>query len=974
MTGHTGVDSPCRIYGRTTELAAVAALSDQLRPQRVGALLLAAEPGLGRSTLLAGAAREFTLGPVLRPRPLPRNLRPYDGLRALLGEAAGVRGAAPPPVSFGAGRTDELPTLLRQLLPGGEPLLVCVDDVHLWDAPSRAVLGAAARHPDPGRPIGLLLSLAEHRAEETEFTGWTVVRLGPLDDNAAAALLRDLTGGCLDPAVRVELLSEAEGNPAVLTALAQRLTPDQLGGRRPLPRPLTDGGALWATFGSRLAPLPPPARQFLLLAAAAQEPDPDAAGADASLILRAARKAGLDPAALDPAEAARLVHHDGDRITFAGSLLRRTVYSGAPSSQRRAAHALLASVIDADRFRLRHLLHLALAVRGPDAVLAAALVDAAAPGTPTSGMERSAALSRAAELTAHGDARTARLTAAADYARLSGHPRRAHLLLAATREGASPAAVQGRTELVRGSMALRDGPVGDAYQALLMAAERLDPTDAEAALEARMEAMDAAWAAGDAAACIAALAEAPLAAPSRDSAFAYAPTGPADPFSPVRRVVASVRSGPHPYPQTQTQTQTQAQSQPQPQPAAAPRHPMLDYRAGLRTAIDGHLSEAEPPLRRVLDRARHDDDPTRLLRAGVAALVLGDIAAACRTNARALAVSRARGLASLTPRILEHLAYAELRAGQHARARAHAQEGLRAAHRAGQRNVAAGQHAILALVASVEDDAAAVAAHAGAAVEIARPHGLLQTVTLAEWASARADLCRGRPFEAAARLGPLTRPGPGRGHFAVRMLALPCFVEAAVQSGASAEAKAAVEEFTLWAAQGTDPQAPAQLARCRALIAPPNDTADALYSLALDLHETVHGDFERARTQLLYGKWLRRRRRPAEAKNRLRDALVTFERCGAPAWADQTRAELRATGEAPAPAAEGGLALLTPQQLRIARCVAEGATNREVALALSVSPRTVDHHLRNVFALLGVRSRTELSRLVDRAERGGARP
>lgn len=353
--------------------------------------------------------------------------------------------------------------------------------------------------------------------------------------------------------------------------------------------------------------------------------------------------------------------------------------------------------------------------------------------------------------------------------------------------------------------------------------------------------------------------------------------------------------------------------------------------------------------------------------------MLGDIAAACRANARALAVSRSRGLASLTPRILEHLAYAELRAGQHARARAHAQEGLRAAHQAGQRNVAAGQHAILALVASVEDDAAAVAAHAGAAVEIARPHGLLQAVTLAEWASARADLCRGRPFEAAARLGPLTRPGPGRGHFAVRMLALPCFVEAAVQSGASAEAKAAVEEFALWAALGTDPQAPAQLARCRALIAPPDDTADALYALALTRHETVDGDFERARTQLLYGKWLRRRRRPAEAKNRLRDALVTFERCGAPAWGEQTRAELRATGDAPAPAPApaGGLALLTPQQLRIARCVAEGATNREVALSLSVSPRTVDHHLRNVFAVLGVRSRTELSRLVDRAERGG---
>ncbi|MFI5866568.1 LuxR C-terminal-related transcriptional regulator [Streptomyces sp. NPDC051546] len=931
MTGQTTAESPCRIYGRTPELAAVAALSDRLRAGYTGALVFVAEPGLGRSALLAGAARQFRPGPVLRPRPLPRDPRPYDGLRALLCAAAEVRGAAPPRIAFGAGRPDgtsELTSLLRRFLPGSvekEPLLVCVDDAHLWDAPSRAALGLAARHPDPRLPLGLLLSMAEHRAADTEFTGLPVLRFGPLDDGAASALLRELTGEHLNPAVGAELLSEAEGNPAVLAALARRLTPGQLGGHRPLPRPLVDGAALWATFGSPLEPLPAPTRQLLLLAAAAHESDPSAAGADASLVLRAARAAGLGPAALDPAEAARLVHHDGDRITFAGSLLRRTVYTGAPSSHRRAAHALLASAVAADRHPLRRLLHLALAAQGPDAALAARLDAAAAPGTPTSGMERSAALARAAELTPQEDARTARLTAAADYARLAGHTRRARRLLAATRDGASPDTVHGRAELLRGSLALRDGPVGDAYQALLMAAERLDHCDAEAAAEARMEAMDAAWAAGDPVDCLAALTE------------TRSPSPPSSPTPP-------------------------------------PQDPRRDYRAGLRTALVGQLAEAESPLRRVLDLAREDDDPVRLLRAGVAALVLGDIAAACRTNARALAVSRSRGLASLTPRILEHLAYAELRAGRHARARAHAQEGLHAAHRAGQRNVAAGQHAILALVASVEHDAAAVAAHAGAALEIARPHGLLQAVTLAEWASARADLCRGRPFEAAARLGPLTRPGPGRGHFAVRMLALPCFVEAAVQSGASSEAKAAVEEFALWAAQGADPQAPAQLARCRALVAPPDDTADALYELALDRHEAVHGDFERARTQLLYGKWLRRRRRPAEAKNRLRDALVSFERCGAPVWAEQTRAELRATGDAPAPVPAGGLAVLTPQQLRIARCVAEGATNREVALILSVSPRTVDHHLRNVFAVLGVRSRTELARLVDRAERSGAQP
>jgi DNA-binding CsgD family transcriptional regulator len=291
----------------------------------------------------------------------------------------------------------------------------------------------------------------------------------------------------------------------------------------------------------------------------------------------------------------------------------------------------------------------------------------------------------------------------------------------------------------------------------------------------------------------------------------------------------------------------------------------------------------------------------------------------------------------------------------------------------GQRNTAAGHHAVLALAASIEGETAVVARHAAAALATARRHGLAQTATLAQWASGRADLGRGRPLEAADRLGPLVRPGPRRGHFAVWMLAVPCFVEAAVLAGRPGEARGALEALATWAAFGTDPQAPAQLLRCRALLAPP-DLADELYARALDLHERTTGDFERARTELLYGKWLRRRRRLREARDRLGAALVGFENCGARVWAEQARGELRAHRTA-APGSVDGAALsrLTPQQCRIARHVADGATNREVARILSVSTRTVDYHLRNVFAALGVRSRVELARLVEQAERPHAR-
>ncbi len=141
---------------------------------------------------------------------------------------------------------------------------------------------------------------------------------------------------------------------------------------------------------------------------------------------------------------------------------------------------------------------------------------------------------------------------------------------------------------------------------------------------------------------------------------------------------------------------------------------------------------------------------------------------------------------------------------------------------------------------------------------------------------------------------------------------------------------------------------------------------------ALARHDEAGGDFERARTALLYGKWLRRRRRPREARDRLGTALAGFERCGAGVWAEQARGELRALGAASHGSAPARLTRLTPQQLRIARHVAEGATNREVALTLAVSTRTVDYHLRKVFAALGVRSRLSWRAWSNRRNRGNA--
>ncbi|MEU0146738.1 LuxR family transcriptional regulator [Streptomyces sp. NPDC006288] len=916
MTSSTTVHSPLRLYGRSGELAILETLLGRLRDGDGGALVLTSPPGLGRTALLRRTAAQHLGrhgGPVLFAAAAPTEQRlPYSGLHALLCSAPGPL-PVPPDTLLRSGITPGgLLGVLRDL--GAEqPLLVCVDDAHAWDPDSRAALGFAARRLGAGSRVAVVIGAAD----ETAFAGLPALRLGPLDDDAATAFLDRLTGaaGDVDPVVRCELLREAAGNPRLLAGLVGRLTPGQLAGRTALPYPLPGAEGVLDAHAEHLGELSADTRTLLLLAAAAEEHEPDGAGSDAALLLRAGARAGLATAQLDqvlfaPAGTAGALQRAGSRVHFSHPLLRRAVLHRAPPGRRRAAHQLLAGLLAGPGSPpLPALVQRACAAPGPDAALAERLETAAAAPCPHG--ERSAALARAAVLSADDTLRAARFTAAAEQARLAGDTGRARAMLA--RVGPHPAG--GAAPYVRGMLALRDGPAADAREALLTAAELLAPHDPRRTLDALFGAAEAAWHMGDAIAYLDAMNRIPVAAADRS---------------------------------------------------------MARYRAGMCAVLAGHPDRGHALLRCCLDSADRAECAGELLRAAASALVLGEVEAACRAGARALAAVRTRGPESLLPQALEQLAYAELRAGQHARARAHALEGLHAARRTGQPNSATHLHAVLALAASVEGPAEACAAHADAALAGAGPHGLAQAAMLATWAVARADLAAGRPGEAAARLGPLVRPGPGTGHFATRMLAVPCYVEAMALSGradeGAAELAGAVEEFALWTARTTDPQVPAQLARCRALLAPPDEAA-ARYEEALVHHDRAGGDFERARTRLLHGQLLRRLRRTREARGPLRDALVGFERCSARVWAERAGGELRAAGEAvdgPDRSGPGPLAGLTPQQQRIARFVAEGATNREVALRLSVSPRTVDHHLRNVFAALNVRSRTELARLLDR--------
>jgi len=251
---------------------------------------------------------------------------------------------------------------------------------------------------------------------------------------------------------------------------------------------------------------------------------------------------------------------------------------------------------------------------------------------------------------------------------------------------------------------------------------------------------------------------------------------------------------------------------------------------------------------------------------------------------------------------------------------------------------------------------------AGIALNQAIAQRLGPHAAIAPWALALLDLGAGRPAQAFDRLEALATAGPGEGNQMVMLMATADHVEAAVRTQHQAAATAALDRLQAWASDTGARWANALAARCRGLLANEGDQ-DPHFAEALRLHAPGGRPFDTARTQLLYGESLRRRRRRADARKYLRSAHETFERLGATAWAEQARSELLASGETARKRDVSTAEQLTPQELQIARFVSQGETNRGIATSLFLSPRTVDYHLRKIFAKLGLSSRAELMRM-----------
>jgi DNA-binding CsgD family transcriptional regulator len=359
--------------------------------------------------------------------------------------------------------------------------------------------------------------------------------------------------------------------------------------------------------------------------------------------------------------------------------------------------------------------------------------------------------------------------------------------------------------------------------------------------------------------------------------------------------------------------------------------------------------------------AQQLDEPRQVLWMAAGGILLGDRSGALRTLDRAITLARERSAAGLLAHALGLRANLALWDGRLPDAVADADEAARLAEDIGAENTRALPLASLAWLTGLRGDERECHRLADEVLELAIDRGLALPAASATWALAQLDLALGRWEEALVRLLALEEIRPGFGHPMLAVITGWDRVEAAVRVERLDVAERSIERFAAWAAAASPPWAAPVLADCRALVAVP-EAAEGHFETALGSIADAR-PLDRARVHLHYGEHLRRRRRRIDARGHLRIAVESFERLGAGPWADRARRELRATGETASPLAE-----LTPQELQVARLVSEGATDKAVAAQLFVSPKTVEYHLRKVFAKLGIASRSELFRLELAAE------
>ncbi len=901
------------LYGRTDECAAVDRLISDARRHRSSTLVIRGEPGVGKSALLRHAVRQADGMTILRATGVEAELElSFAAVHQLLHpvvertaglprpQAAALRSA----LGLQAGQHDRflasagLLSLLADLA-DDQPVLVAVDDAQWLDrASADALLFVARRLHSEG--VGTIVAARDGEDRTFIGDGLPQIRLTGLDRDAASALLDDNLTVEVTPQVRRTLIRLTGGNPLALLELPSALTAEQLAGHAALPDPLPISRDLERAFLHRVRSRSPASQRLLLVAAAEDLGDVD-------VILRGGVASGYDVTALADVEAAGLVAIDHGRLRFRHPLVRSAVYKGATAPQLRAAHASLADAFDRHADPDRSAWHRAASILGRDDRVAEELERSAHRARARSGHAAAAlALERAADLTTDPHHAAGRLIAAADAAFTAGHLERVGPLLDRAVPLVDDAATTADMELLRGQVERTAGTMGRAYDILASGAEHIAPIDPHRALAMLTGAGLAAWGRND-----------------------------HDRLRATASRMVELGDG----------------------PATPTSHAATMVQAFARIVTDDAAGATAPigTVMRAAERSRRADE---LAMAGAAASFIGDDAASLRLFARAADAARAEGAVAVLVTMLAAHATVEAWTGRVRSATAHATEGLRLATQTGQGTYLAVYRATLAWLSALRGDSDECDRLADAAIRAGLEQEFAPATSLATWALGLDRLAAGHPEEAHARLAPLVLPGSQRTHPTVAVAATGDIVEAAVMTDAPEAARAAVAALERFAANTHAQWALAVAARSRGVLG--EGDVDADFGEALAHHARGTRPFEHGRTLLSYGTWLRRQRRRMDARQQLRAALQIFEQLGAAPWAARTQVELRASGETVRRRDPAAVEQLTPQELQIVQIVRTGATNKQVAARLYLSPRTIDYHLRKVFVKLGLSSRAEL--------------
>jgi DNA-binding CsgD family transcriptional regulator len=896
------------LLGRESECAAIDGLLDAARASRSGVLVLRGEAGIGKTALLQ------------------RAVAGADGIRVLTG--AGVEAESELPF---AGlhqllwplldRAGELPDVQTAALRGAFGLSAeRVEDRFLVSVAVLSLLTAAAdeqpllcvvddAHWLDGASAEALVFVAR-RLQADPIAVLIGAREGDARQFDAHGLPELRLGGltaanagalldrALPAAVREDLVDATGGNPLALLELPGALSDDERSGRAPLRLDLPLNERIERAFLARVEPLGDDARRLLVLAAA------DDSG-DVGTLLRASERLELSPDALDAVERAGLLVPQGTRLRFRHPLLRSAVFRAAGFAERRAAHEALAAVLDDDADADRRAWHRAAAATAPDDEAAEALAQTADHAAARGGHAAAArALERSAELDSDPQRRAQRLLGAAASAALAGRVSHAVALLDRAEPELRDPMARGTAMRVRGMASMAIGRPSDAHAMLADAARTVLPADRPMGLALLMRACMAAAVSGDPAAIHSILAE--LDTEPRSDAEMF----PSRLMNGISRLIAG------------------------------------DAAAGVAS-----IEEA-------LALADQLEIVEQVQQAGGGAVFVGDWNRARRYFDRAIVLARDRGAVGLLPETLGLRALIAMWERRLTDAAADADEAVRLADDIGAGNARALPVTVLAWLAGLRGDEAQCREHADEVLALSLERGLALPAGLATWALAELDLAAGRWDEALLRLTAIEEVRPGFGHPFLPVLSTWDRVEAAVHAGRPEVAERALERFAPWAQIAAAPWAAAALADCRALAAPADD-AEPHFEVAIEAIDRV-GPLDRARIHLHYGEFLRRERRRIDARVHLRAAFDGFEWLGAAPWAERALRELRATGEKARKRHLSPLAELTPQEIQVARLVGAGATNKDVASQLFVSPKTVEYHLRKVFAKLGISSRMEL--------------